>query len=393
MPDMDGFALTRTIQAQPGLAALRLMMMSAVGQHGLQDTAAELGIAALLTKPIRQAQLYSCLVRALDRPVAHPPQPPDQQTHQMRQALPAPIRVLVVEDNIVNQKVAVRMLEKFGCRVDVAANGKEAVDAVADGAYHLCLMDCQMPEMDGFAATAVIREREVQTGKHLAIIAITANAMPGDRERCLAAGMDAYLSKPMKETELATMLEQWGPTQADTAALSAPVPTPLSQPPLPSETPDIDSVLAPDTIATLQEMGDEEDPDFYRNLVEIFVSDATALLDTLYTAAASGDASLLVRTAHTLKGSSSNIGAVKIAALCLELQTQGESGNIEVATRHVERLVAELDCARQALTQALFSPRKRSDRDDLFDPPVNTDSATLHHQLDPRQVLQHRDIV
>jgi PAS domain S-box-containing protein len=393
MPDMDGFALTRTIQAQPGLAALRLMMMSAVGQHGLQDTAAELGIAALLTKPIRQAQLYSCLVRALDRPVAHPPQPPDQQAHQMRQALPAPIRVLVVEDNIVNQKVAVRMLEKFGCRVDVAANGKEAVDAVADGAYHLCLMDCQMPEMDGFAATAVIREREVQTGKHLAIIAITANAMPGDRERCLAAGMDAYLSKPMKETELATMLEQWGPTQADTAALSAPVPTPLSQPPLPSETPDIDSVLAPDTIATLQEMGDEEDPDFYRNLVEIFVSDATALLDTLYTAAASGDASLLVRTAHTLKGSSSNIGAVKIAALCLELQTQGESGNIEAATRHVERLVAELDCARQALTQALFSPRKRSDRDDLFDPPVNTDSATLHHQLDPRQVFQHRDIV
>jgi len=383
MPDMDGFALTRAIQAQPGLVALRLMMMSAVGQRGVQDTAAALGIAALLTKPIRQAQLYSCLVSALDRPVAHSPQPPDQPVRQMRQALPAPIRVLVVEDNIVNQKVAVRMLEKFGCQVDVAANGKEAVDAVAVGVYHLCLMDCQMPKMDGFAATAVIREREAQTEKHLPIIAITANAMPGDRERCLAAGMDAYLSKPMKETELAAMLEQWGSTQADTAAPSKLVPAPISPPPIPSETPGINSVLAPETIATLQEMVDEKDPDFCRNLVEIFVSDATALLDTLYTAAASGDAPLLARTAHTLKGSSSNIGAVKIAALCLELQTQGEAGNIEAATHHVERLVAELDCARQALTQALFTSRERSDRDDLFDPPVNTDRAALHHQLDP----------
>jgi two-component system, sensor histidine kinase and response regulator len=255
------------------------------------------------------------------------------------------------------------------------------------------LMDCQMPVMDGFAATAVIREQEAQTEQHLPIIAITAHAMPGDRERCLAAGMDAYLSKPIKETELAAMLEQWGPTQADTAAPSEPVPTPISPPPIPFETPDIDSVLAPETIAALQEMADEEDPDFCRNLVEIFVSDATALLDILYTAAASGDAPLLARTAHTLKGSSSNIGAVKIAALCLELQTQGESGNIEAATYHVERLVAELDCARQALTQALFTSRKRSDRDDLFDPPVNTDSTALYHQLDPRQVLQHRDIV
>ena len=359
MPDMDGFALTRAIQAQPDLAALRLMMMSAFGQREVQDTAAELGIAALLTKPIRQAQLYSCLVSALDRPVVHPPPPPDQPAPQLRQALPAPIRVLVVEDHLVNQKVAVRMLEKFGCRVDVAANGQEAVEAVADGIYHLCLMDCQMPEMDGFAATAVIREREVQTGKHLPIIAMTANAMPGDRERCLAAGMDAYLSKPMQETGLAAMLEQWGPTQADTAAPSESVSAPILPPPTPSETPDIDLVLAPDTIATLLEMVDEEDPDFCRNLVEIFVSDATTLLDTLHTAAASGDAALLACTAHTLKGSSSNIGAVKIAALCLELQTQGEAGNIEAATHHVERLVAELDCARQALTQALFPSCER----------------------------------
>ncbi|MDH3602799.1 MAG: PAS domain S-box protein, partial [Candidatus Tectomicrobia bacterium] len=172
MPDMDGFALTRAIQAQPSLAALRVMMMSPVGQREAQDTAAQLGMAALLTKPIRQAQLYNCLVTALDPSAVHMLQPPARQTRQMRQALPLRVRVLVVEDNIVNQKVAVRMLEKLGCRVDVAANGKEAVAAVAYGAYHLCLMDCQMPEMDGFAATAVIREREARTGKHLGIIAM-----------------------------------------------------------------------------------------------------------------------------------------------------------------------------------------------------------------------------
>jgi CheY-like chemotaxis protein len=121
------------------------------------------------------------------------------------------LKVLVAEDNVVNQKVAVRMLEKLGCRVDTVANGVEALAAHASGTYDLIFMDGQMPAMDGYAATAVIRARETQTGQHIPIIAMTANAMQGDREECLAAGMDDYISKPIKSEELSLLLHKWQP--------------------------------------------------------------------------------------------------------------------------------------------------------------------------------------
>jgi CheY-like chemotaxis protein len=123
-------------------------------------------------------------------------------------------RVLVVEDSVVNQRVAARLLEKLGCRIDVAANGLEAVTMLAQLAYDLVFMDCQMPEMDGFVATAVIRQREAHSGRHTPIIAMTANAMQGDRERCLEAGMDDYVSKPVKPEALAAMLQKWAPPRS-----------------------------------------------------------------------------------------------------------------------------------------------------------------------------------
>jgi CheY-like chemotaxis protein len=133
-------------------------------------------------------------------------------------------RVLVVEDNVINQKVVVRLLEKLGCRIDVAANGQEAVSMLTQLAYALVFMDCQMPEMDGFAATAVIRQREARSGQHIPIIAMTANAMQGDRERCLAAGMDDYVSKPVKYDELVAMLRKWSSPSAEVCTSSRPVP-------------------------------------------------------------------------------------------------------------------------------------------------------------------------
>jgi CheY-like chemotaxis protein len=208
MPGMDGLELAEAIMADPALARTRLIMLSSVSQHGHGTAAQRAGIAAMLTKPVRQSHLLSCLLSvmgATERPAL-----PSRGAGRRAEA-PAPLhaRVLVVEDNVINQKVAVRLLEKLGCRVDVAANGLEAVDLLAELAYDLVFMDCQMPEMDGFEATRTIRQREASSGHHVPIIAMTANAMQGDSVQCLAAGMDDYLSKPVSFEALAAAARKW----------------------------------------------------------------------------------------------------------------------------------------------------------------------------------------
>jgi signal transduction histidine kinase/CheY-like chemotaxis protein len=209
MPEMDGMTLARAIYTDPVLRTTRLIMLSSLGQRLPEDAAQHTGIAAYLTKPVRQSQLYDCITTVMGSAVAlstgspvTPPRRPEAQA-QLR------AKVLVAEDNMVNQKVAVRMLEKFGYQADVVANGREAIEALARLAYDCVLMDCQMPEMDGYEATVAIRQREMSTERHIPIIAMTANAMQGDREQCLAVGMDDYLSKPVKAEELLAILQKW----------------------------------------------------------------------------------------------------------------------------------------------------------------------------------------
>jgi two-component system sensor histidine kinase/response regulator len=208
--DKDGIPLAHVIKTEPALADMRLVMLTSFNRrdHGL--AALQAGFAGYLVKPIRQSLLYDCLVTVLGLPAT--PTPPTLVPQHSITDIPAQMhtRVLVAEDNIVNQKVAVRMLEKLGCRVDVAANGREALDALLQCPYDLVFMDCRMPEMDGYAATVAVREREQQTGSHIPIIAMTANAMQGDRETCLEAGMDDYVSKPVQAAELLAMLHKWG---------------------------------------------------------------------------------------------------------------------------------------------------------------------------------------
>ena len=214
MPGMDGLALARAIKTDPALASVRLVLLASFSQRGDGQEARQAGIAAYLTKPIHPSHLHDCLVLVLGTPEETPATAliTRHSVAEARAQLRA--RVLVAEDNIVNQKVAVRMLEKLGCRADITANGLEAVQAVAHMAYDIVFMDCQMPDMDGYAATATIRAREAQTHSHLPIIAMTANAMQGDREKCLAAGMDDYVSKPVKEGELLAMLQKWASASA-----------------------------------------------------------------------------------------------------------------------------------------------------------------------------------
>ncbi|MBX3329627.1 MAG: response regulator [Nitrospira sp.] len=218
MPGMDGLELARRIKADSALSRVRLVLLTSLGRRGDVKIAQEIGILAYLTKPIRQSQLIECLTLVMATTERTAVQADNQPSlmitrHSLSeaQAQRTP-RVLVVEDNPVNQKVAAKMLEKLGCRVDVAANGREAVEGLARIQYSLVFMDCQMPEMDGFEATRLIRQQERAWG-HIPIIAMTANAMAEDRTRCLAIGMDDFLSKPVQSQDLAELLRRWLPPQ------------------------------------------------------------------------------------------------------------------------------------------------------------------------------------
>jgi CheY-like chemotaxis protein len=212
MPEMDGFQLARTIKADPQIAPTTLVMLTSYGKRGDGVVATEAGIAAYLTKPVRQSQLLETLVSVIGQFNAKRKSDnvqPSQSltTNTLAERLPQNKLILLAEDNIVNQKVAVRQLQKLGYRADAVADGREAVEALQRIQYDLVLMDCQMPHMDGYEATAEIRRRE-GTAKHTAIVAMTANALQGDREKCLAAGMDDYISKPVKPEDLAKLLER-----------------------------------------------------------------------------------------------------------------------------------------------------------------------------------------
>jgi PAS domain S-box-containing protein len=206
MPDIDGITLARTIKADPLLAPVPLVLLTPLGQRASRVGDLCEVFAGYLTKPMRQSLLYECLVAVQERPWMTQS---GTSTSATETHLQLGAKVLVVEDNLDNQKVLVRMLERYGCRVDVAGNGREAVHAAGQIAYDCLFMDCQMPDIDGYTATAMIRQREIQIGQRVPIIALTASAMPSDRERCLAAGMDDYLSKPAKAQDLVTMLRKW----------------------------------------------------------------------------------------------------------------------------------------------------------------------------------------
>jgi two-component system, sensor histidine kinase and response regulator len=210
MPKMDGFELIERIRHRPELSAPTIMMLTSAGHRGDAERCRELGIAAYLLKPIRQSELREAIARVLGAREQSGAIPlVTRYSLQDARDPDTVLRVLVAEDNQVNQRLAVRMLEKRGHRVTVAGNGREALDALVKDTFDLVFMDVQMPEMDGFEATAGIRANEKGTARHQTVIALTAHAMKGDRERCMASGMDDYLSKPIRPKELDKILERY----------------------------------------------------------------------------------------------------------------------------------------------------------------------------------------
>ena len=211
MPEVDGFHLAEQIRGRPGLAGATLMMLSSAGRPGEAAQCRELGLAACLTKPIKQSELLDTIMTTMDGAALDGEAPPVPGGVPLPPP-PRPLRLLLAEDNAVNQRLAVRLLEKRGHAVTVVGNGRLAVDLLEEtrrggGRFDAVLMDVQMPEMDGFEATAAIREREEREGGHVPIVAMTAHAMKGDRERCLAAGMDGYVSKPLQPQDLFDLLD------------------------------------------------------------------------------------------------------------------------------------------------------------------------------------------
>lgn len=361
LPDMDGIALGKAIKADPTLAKTHLVILTTLGRRGDARVAQDAGFAAYLAKPIRQAQLYQCLSLVMN-PGEHSGSEQDnpvkplitRHTIKETQALKK-IRLLLAEDNIVNQKVAVRMLEKLGYRVDVVANGEEALSAVHRQPYDAILMDCQMPEMDGYTATQEIRRREGK-GKRIPIIAMTANTMKGDREHCLNAGMDDFIPKPVKAEILQEVLREWIKLNLEPESSTE---TPKPEPPataLTSDTPvaiqDTPS-LDQQTLQDLRELGGEDDPEFLNSIIEQFLIDLPTHAAAIQDAMTRQDAQALMKAAHALKGSCRNIGATILSEVCGTLETMGRENRLEGIQELQTQMESEIPRMQAALQQEL----------------------------------------
>jgi len=354
-PQMGGIELARKIRADPRVSSTKLVMLSSIGQRGQSEEARQAGMDAYLTKPVRQSQLYDAIAtvlsttleeEALEKPKQESPSLVTSYSLNEARARSRP-RILVVEDNAVNQKVAVKMLERLGYWADVAADGLGAVEALSRTPYGAVLMDVQMPEMDGYEATAEIRYRE-GLDLHTPIIAMTANAMQGDREKAIEAGMDDYLAKPVNLEQLEKVLARWvlrEEKKTEQGAYAAEAADPSSA----ASGPSIDY----SALDGLRDLQGEGEPDILCELIELFLTDVPPQLVALREAVQSGDILSVERIAHTLKGSSGNMGAVRMAAICAELEEIGRSGTFAGAPVWISRLKEEFERVRVEFEESL----------------------------------------
>ena len=341
MPKMDGHQLAMAIQAEPTLAVTRLVMLSSTYAHADLQSRERAGLLRFLTKPARRADLQ----RALSGVMAKTPDVPVPTAPLEKGRAAAPMsplhgHVLLVEDNPINQGVAQAMLKKLGLRWTLAVHGGEAVEQVLNQAFDAVLMDCQMPVMDGFQATAAIRRLPAGRGARLPIIALTANAMQGDEQACLNAGMNAFLAKPYTLVQLHAALAAW---------LGGP-PLPTSVPPAAERTSPV-QVINPAAIAALRELDEPGDESLVDQLVNSFLASADAQLAQIGAALQAADAAAFGRAAHSLKSSAANLGADALAQSYRELEKCGREGRLEDAPDLIERTAREQQRALAALRE------------------------------------------
>ncbi len=338
MAQMDGLLLAGEVRKLPNGQTLPLVLLTTVGRHADRPEFASAAFAGCLTKPIKLAQLHETLLRVMSRskPVA-PQAPAASAKPDAALASRLPLRVLLVDDNLINQKVAFRLLQQLGYRADLAANGVEALAALDRQPYDLVFMDLMMPEMDGLEATRLIRKRQQQPAQFpnykssLIVIAMTASAMMGDREKCLAVGMNDYLAKPVRLEDVRAIVERWGPmaAQAEPAGATATGPqTPTTAPGLAEANPNAAAPEdAPVDMSRLLDFTDGN-PDSLRELVTLYLSQTREQLGQLEAAVQAGSAQEVRRLAHSCAGASATCGMRRLVTLLRELEQQGSEGRL-----------------------------------------------------------------
>jgi CheY-like chemotaxis protein len=343
MPEMDGEAVGRAVRADGDLADTRLVVLASLGLRCEAGRLREIGFSGHATKPVRREVLKGVLSQALagapdseSRPNAACPMADDPLPGLARRKA----RILLAEDNITNQQVALGVLKKLGLTADAVANGREALHALRTTPYDLVLMDVQMPVMDGMETTRAIRTRELG-GRMIPIIAVTAHAMRGDREKCLAAGMNDYISKPVSPRALSEVLGKWLPKDSAVGLLTSEV---ESRPRPPNHQP---TPLVWNRAAMVERLlGDEE---LAETILQGFLTDIPRQIETLRVYLEALDAGGVQRQAHTIKGAAANVEGQALRAKALELETAARTGDL----RSAETLFQDLLSAFEALGHAM----------------------------------------
>jgi CheY-like chemotaxis protein/HPt (histidine-containing phosphotransfer) domain-containing protein len=333
MPEMDGVALAREIRRYRDARVLRLVMLTSLGRRR-EDVEAGADFAAQLTKPIKASQLYEALISVFGEMPEEVRPLGAGVGHGTVSASRAPLQILVADDNAVNQQLALALLGKMGYGADVVTNGAEVLEAFARRPYDVVLMDVEMPVMDGLEASRRIN-REWPAERRPRIIAMTANAMQGDRETCLAAGMDDYLSKPIRREELAAAL-----ARSEPHAISA------------DDSPPAEEAGDTDPVNLAQLEAAVDDPAFVRELISTFLNDAPGLVGALRSSLEQRNLEELRRAAHTLKSNGKTFGATTLAVLSEELERSAQTGALAGAAELVsrtEREYARVEGALEAL--------------------------------------------
>jgi PAS domain S-box-containing protein len=342
MPDMDGADVARAIKADETLKDTRLVLMTSMGQRGDAREMEEIGFSAYLVKPARQSDLFDSLSAVLVQSAVGSPKRRIVTRHVIREMRRVAVRILLAEDNPTNQQVALGILKKLGLHADAVVDGVGAIRALETVPYDVVLMDVQMPEMDGFEATRQIRDPESAVLNHdVPIIAMTAHAMQGDRERCLEAGMDDYVTKPVSPKALAEAMDRWLPR--DSAAPSAHEP---AGPGRPSRTSTTLPVFDRAGLLT-RLMGDEA---LARAVMDGFLEDAPRQIEVLGACLLARDAAGAIRQAHTIRGASATVGGEALAAVAKEMEQAATAGDLDAVTDHLPNLDAEFDRLRAAMS-------------------------------------------